>query len=62
MDEGDGNIDEPSLADADVEILIDVLEQGNRFGVMKDTTFKALSNFRIDIYMKCVTLEIWIHV
>ena len=46
------NTDEPSFADADVEYLIDVIEQGNRFGVMKDGSFKALSNFRIDINME----------
>lgn len=44
--EGDSIVEE---ADADVEYLIDVVEQGNRFGVVKDGSFKALSNFRIDI-------------
>ena len=52
MDESGCDMDEPSFAEADVEYLIDVLEQGNRFGVIKEGSFKALSNFRIDINME----------
>ena len=32
-----------------VEYFIDVVEQGNRFGIYKENSFKALSNFKIDI-------------
>lgn len=35
--------------DSEVEYFIDVVEQGNRFGIFKDGSFKALSNFKIDI-------------
>lgn len=30
-------------------LLFDVVEQGNRFGIFRDGSFKALSNFKIDI-------------
>ena len=48
----DHSIADHSIADADGEYLIDVIEQGNRFGVVKEGSFKALSNFRIDINME----------
>ncbi len=42
-------VPDADLEDDPVEYFIDVYEQGNRFGVAKDSTFKALSNFKIDI-------------
>ena len=36
--------------ESEVEYFIDVVEQGNRFGLFgKDGAFKALSNFKVDI-------------
>ena len=35
--------------DSEVKYFIDVVEQSNRFGILKDSSFKALSNFKIDI-------------
>lgn len=32
----------------DVDYFIDISEEGNRFGVLKEASFKALSNFKID--------------
>ena len=36
--------------DHEVDYFIDIIEQGNRFGLYgKDGAFKALSNFKVDI-------------
>jgi len=32
-----------------VDYLIDIKEKGNRFGVYKDQSFRAISNFKIEI-------------
>ena len=36
-------------ADADVEYVSNIVERSNRFGVATGKTFRALSNFKIDI-------------
>ena len=41
---------EPELIEEEVEHFIDVVEQGNRFGLIgKDGAFRVLSNFKVDI-------------
>ena len=32
-----------------IEYYIDIVERSNRFGVFKDLSFKALSNFKLDV-------------
>ena len=42
-------MDDDVEEESQVEYFIDVVEQGNRFGIYKENSFKALSNFKIDI-------------
>ena len=42
-------MDDDMEEESQVEYFIDVVEQGNRFGIYKENSFKALSNFKIDI-------------
>lgn len=32
-----------------VDYFIEVVEKGNRFGIYRDSSFRALSNFKIEI-------------
>ena len=41
-------MDDDMEEESQVEYFIDVVEQGNRFGIYKNS-FKALTNFKIDI-------------
>ena len=42
-------MDDDVEEESQVEYFIDAVEQGNRFGIYKENSFKALSNFKIDI-------------
>ena len=42
-------MDSESDSERQIDYFIDVFEKGNRFGVYKDSKFKALSNFKIDL-------------
>ena len=42
-------MDSQSDSENEVDYFINIFEKGNRFGVYKDSSFKALSNFKIDL-------------